>query len=216
MGLPRLRFPFFNQGCCRRRCCCLLSLLLSFLNQPKYAWVPHLRRGFMRLRWECTNSPRQLLPLLLFLFLRLLDLFQPHNKRHLDRRRRTLPPQWRDPCISSLPLPLPLPLSLPLPLLLFLPLLLLLQLLVLRRHSERSEEPPHFPGERSDPSAFLFPHPNTVISTAAEKPASLPIPPSNPYRAVAVVCPPQNPYPHEEKRKGTPSGGAQKTNRAKG
>ena len=145
MGLPRLRFPFFNQGCCRRRCCCLLSLLLSFLNQPKYAWVPHLRRGFMRLRWECTNSPRQLLPLLLFLFLRLLDLFQPNNKRHLDRRRRTLPPQWRDPCISSLALLLPLP------------LLLLLQLLVLRRHSERSEEPPHFQGERSDPSAFLFP-----------------------------------------------------------
>ncbi len=24
------------------------------------------------------------------------------NKRHLDRRRNTLPPQWRDPCISSL------------------------------------------------------------------------------------------------------------------
>jgi hypothetical protein len=33
----------------------------------------------MRLRWECKNSPNQLLPLplLLFLFLRLLDLFQP-------------------------------------------------------------------------------------------------------------------------------------------
>jgi len=46
------------------------------------------------------------LPLLLFLFLPLLDLFQPHNKRHLDRRRRTLPPQWRDPCVSSLLLPL--------------------------------------------------------------------------------------------------------------
>jgi hypothetical protein len=28
----------------------------------------------------------------------------PANKRHLDRRRRTLPPQWRDPCISPLPL----------------------------------------------------------------------------------------------------------------
>src|SRR5947208_1795215 len=26
------------------------------------------------------------------------------NKRHLDRRRRTLPPQWRDPCISVLAL----------------------------------------------------------------------------------------------------------------
>jgi hypothetical protein len=39
-------------------------------------------------------------------------------------------------------------------------LLLSLQvlLLVLRRHSERSEESPHFRGERSDPSAFLF-HP---------------------------------------------------------
>src|SRR5216683_3060908 len=118
MGLPRLRFPFFNQGCCRRRCCCLLSLLLSFLNQPKYAWVPHLRRGFMRLRWECTNSPRQLLPLPL-------------------------------PLLLPLPLPLLLPLPLPLPLLLFLPLP------VLRRHSERSEESPHFRGERSDPSAFL-------------------------------------------------------------
>src|SRR2546427_792186 len=27
-------------------------------------------------------------------------------KRHLDRRRRTLPPQWRDPRILPLPLPL--------------------------------------------------------------------------------------------------------------
>src|SRR6266851_9545816 len=58
-------------------------------------------------------------------------------------------------------LPLPLLLFLPLPLLLFLPLPLLLLLflplllLVLRRHSERSEESPHFRGERSDPSAFL-------------------------------------------------------------
>src|SRR5713226_9797593 len=32
-----------------------------------------------------------------------------------------------------------------------------LLLLVLRRHSERSEESPHFRGERSDPSAFLSP-----------------------------------------------------------
>ncbi len=32
-----------------------------------------------------------------------------------------------------------------------------LLLLVLRRHSERSEESPHFRGERSDPSAFLPP-----------------------------------------------------------
>jgi hypothetical protein len=38
-------------------------------------------------------------------------------------------------------------------------LLLSLQvlLLVLRRHSERSEESPHFRGERSDPSAFSLP-----------------------------------------------------------
>src|SRR5216683_1382177 len=69
------------------------------------------------------------------------------NKRHLDRRRRTLPPQWRDPCISSLLLPLLLLLSLLLP--------LFLLLFVLPRHSERSEESPHFQGERSDPSAFL-------------------------------------------------------------
>src|SRR5216683_6216958 len=112
----------------------------------------------MRLRWECIASPSQLL--FLPLFLRLLVLLSsPHNKRHLDRRRRTSPPQWRDPCISSfalavafafLLLPLPLLLFLPLPLLLFLPLPLLLYLplllllLVLRRHSERSEESPHF------------------------------------------------------------------------
>src|SRR5713101_5775716 len=50
---------------------------------------------------------------------------------------------------AILPLPLPLP------------------LLVLRRHSERSEESPHFRGERSDPTAFLPPHPKTVISTGA-------------------------------------------------
>jgi len=83
-------------------------------------------------------------------------------------------------------------LFLPLQLQLQLQLLLLLLLLVLRRHSERSEESPHFRGERSDPSAFLFHHPNTVISTGAahglivssgaEKPASLPIPPPNPNR----------------------------------
>src|SRR5258708_23158580 len=42
----------------------------------------------------------------LLLSLLLFVLFHPHNKRHLDRRRRTLPPQWRDPCISPLPLPL--------------------------------------------------------------------------------------------------------------
>jgi hypothetical protein len=43
-----------------------------------------------------------------------------------------------------------------LPLLFPLSLYLLLSLLlfVLRRHSERSEESPHFQGERSDPSAF--------------------------------------------------------------
>src|SRR6266851_9245851 len=115
----------------------------------------------MRLRWECIPSPSQLLPLPLLLFL---------------------------------PLPLLLFLPLPLPLLLFLPLLLL----VLRRHSERSEESPHFQGERSDPSAFLPHHPNTVISTgaahglivsrAAEKPASLPIPPPNPNRLLCL-CP---------------------------
>jgi len=46
-----------------------------------------------------------------------------------------------------------------------LPLPLPLSLLVLRRHSERSEESPHFRGERSDPSAFLFSPPNIVIST---------------------------------------------------
>src|SRR5260370_34907029 len=39
-------------------------------------------------------------------------------------------------------------------------------LLVLRRHSERSEESPHFPGERSYPSAFHPPIPD-VISTEA-------------------------------------------------
>src|SRR6266851_4082670 len=100
--------------------------------------------------------------------------------------------QWRDPYISPLPLLLSLPLLLPLLLLLLLPLplLLFLLLLVLCRHSERSEESPHFRGERSDPSAFLFHHSNTVISTgaayslivsrAAEKPASLPIPPLEP------------------------------------
>src|SRR5216683_2565595 len=59
----------------------------------------------MRLRWECIPSPSQLL--FLPLFLRLLVLFSaPHNKRHLDRRRRTSPPQWRDPCISSFALAL--------------------------------------------------------------------------------------------------------------
>jgi len=39
--------------------------------------------------------------------------------------------------------------------LLLLLLSLLLLLFVLRRHSERSEESPHFRGEHSDPSAFL-------------------------------------------------------------
>jgi hypothetical protein len=33
--------------------------------------------------------------------------FAPQQEaRHLDRRRRTLPPQWRDPCIKPLLLPL--------------------------------------------------------------------------------------------------------------
>ncbi len=27
------------------------------------------------------------------------------KKRHLDHRRRTLPPQWRDPCVFLLPIP---------------------------------------------------------------------------------------------------------------
>ena len=44
-----------------------------------------------------------------------------------------------------LPLPLPLLLPLPLPLPLLLPLPLPLLLFVFRRHSERSEEPPHSP-----------------------------------------------------------------------
>jgi hypothetical protein len=44
-------------------------------------------------------------------------LCHPKNKRHLDQRRRTLPPQWRDPCISPLHLRLQLQLSLSLPLL---------------------------------------------------------------------------------------------------
>ncbi len=67
---------------------------------------------------------------------------------------------------------------------------------VLRRHSERSEESPHFRGERSDPSAFSSTHPNTVISTGAahgfivssgaEKPASLPKPPPNPNRRLCL------------------------------
>ena len=34
----------------------------------------------------------------------------PTKLRHLDRRRRTLPPEWRDPRISLLALPLLLPL----------------------------------------------------------------------------------------------------------
>src|SRR5260370_29694 len=39
-------------------------------------------------------------------------------------------------------------------------------LFVLRRYSDRSEYPPHFSGERSDPSAYLFHPPITnVIST---------------------------------------------------
>jgi hypothetical protein len=74
--------------------------------------------------------------------------------------------------------------------------LLLLPLFVLRRHSERSEESPHFRGERSDPSAFLFPPPKhrhfdrsgsrPYVSRAAEKPASLPIPPPNPNRRLCL------------------------------
>ena len=58
---------------CRCLCCC------SHSTRQK-AWVPHLRRGIMRLRWECIPSISQLLPLFLFLllllFLRLLVLFQ--------------------------------------------------------------------------------------------------------------------------------------------
>src|SRR5260370_30969047 len=90
----------------------------------------------MRLRWECTTSSCQLLPffLLLPLFLRLLVLFQPLTNVISTEGGGTLPPQWRDPCISSLLLLLPLPLL----------LLLFLPLLVVRRHSERSEEPPYF------------------------------------------------------------------------
>src|SRR5216683_5453190 len=42
-----------------------------FTPSPKTVWVSHLRRGFMRLRWECIPSPSQLL------FLRLLVPFQP-------------------------------------------------------------------------------------------------------------------------------------------
>src|SRR5713101_7251276 len=42
--------------------------------------------------------------------------------------------------------------------------------LVLRRHSERSEESPHFRGERSDPSASLSPpkHRHFDMSSAVE------------------------------------------------
>src|SRR6266851_100770 len=76
-------------------------------------------------------------------------------------------------------------------------LLLLLSLLVLRRHSERSEESPHFRGERSDPSAFSLPptpkpsfRPKAAhFATAAEKPASPPQ--SLPAPTAAVVCSPQ-------------------------
>jgi hypothetical protein len=121
----------------------------------------------MRLRGKCKNSPNQLLPLLLFLFLflRLLDLFQPITNVISTEGGALCRRSGDIPVFSSLLLLLQL----------FLPLL------VLRRHSERSEESPHFRGKRSDPSAFLFHHPNTVISTeaahglivnrAAEKPA---------------------------------------------
>jgi len=48
--------------------------------------------------------------------LRLPLLSQPHPKRcHLDRRGRTLPPQWRDPRIGFLSLPLLLPFLLSIP-----------------------------------------------------------------------------------------------------
>src|SRR6266702_733157 len=110
------------------------------------------------------------------------SLSAPHKQTSSHRRRRTLPLQWRDPCISSLLL------------LLLLLLLLSLQLFVLRRHSERSEE--SFEGERSDPSAFLFHRPNPIISTgaahsfivsrAAEKPASPPTSSPNPNRRLCL------------------------------
>jgi len=50
------------------------SVAVAFSKPAKGVWVPHLRRGFMRLRWERTPSPSQLLLLPLQLQLQLLLL----------------------------------------------------------------------------------------------------------------------------------------------
>ncbi len=141
-----------------------------FLNPAKTVWVPHLRRGFMRLRWVCRPSPGQLLPLflslplLLPLFLLLFLFFLTHPEQTSSRPKgahfaaaveRSLYFVFcsclcscRCSCLCCC--------------------CCSCRLSVLRRHSERSEEPPHFQGERSDPSAFLFrPTPGIVISTGA-------------------------------------------------
>src|SRR5882757_3661983 len=78
--------------------------------------------------------------------------------------------------------------------------------LVLRRHSERSEEPPHLRGERSDPSASLFPTQTNVIST--EGGALCRRSGETPHYAFALACSSSNsPQPIKEMRKGTKGNG---------
>src|SRR6266702_8378870 len=109
-----LRLPFLLSS--RRDLLLPLPLLLFSLNQPKSLGAPSSARHYApKVGMHTVNQPALAVVLVLaiaFVLAVACSLSNPHNKRHLDRRRRTLPPQWRDPCISSLPLPLPLLLSL--------------------------------------------------------------------------------------------------------
>ena len=154
----------------------------------------------------------------------LLVLCPTHDKRHLDRRRRTLPPQWRDPCISSLLLLLHLPflnqpqkLGCPIHVaasrdiggnvhphpasscfcrwLFFVSVVAFVcQFYVVILSAAKN--PRISEGSVATRVPFFFHHPNTVISTGAahgfivssgaEKPASLPKPPPNPNRRLCL------------------------------
>jgi hypothetical protein len=105
------------------------------------------------------------LPLQLLLPLRLIVFPNLTQKQTSSRPKAAhLPPQWRDPCISLLPLQLqlqlqlPLPLPLPLPLQLLLPLRLLVFPNLTQKQTSSRPKAAHFAAavERSLYSAFVF------------------------------------------------------------